>query len=53
MVVNLPAPFGPGKPVTRPGAAVKVTSFTAVAGPYCLVSLSTGVHGSGSFSRNG
>ena len=30
MVVDLPAPLGPRKPVTRPGAAVKVTSSTAV-----------------------
>jgi hypothetical protein len=30
MVVDLPAPFGPRKPVTRPVAAVKETSSTAV-----------------------
>ena len=30
MVVDLPAPLGPRKPVTRPGRAVKVTSSTAV-----------------------
>ena len=29
MVVDLPAPLGPRKPVTRPGWAVKVTSSTA------------------------
>jgi len=30
MVVDLPAPLGPRKPVTRPGRAVKLTSSTAV-----------------------
>ena len=30
MVVDLPAPLGPRKPVTRPGRAVNVTSSTAV-----------------------
>jgi len=30
MVVDLPAPLGPRKPVTRPVAAVKETSSTAV-----------------------
>ena len=37
MVVDLPAPFGPRKPVTRPGSAVKETSSTAVKSPYFLV----------------
>ena len=41
MVVDLPAPLGPRKPVTRPGWAVKVTSSTAVKPPYVLVSDST------------
>ena len=41
IVVDLPAPLGPRKPVTRPGAAVKVTSSTAVWGPYRLVTAST------------
>ena len=34
MVVDLPAPLGPRKPVTRPVAAVKDTWSTAVKGPY-------------------
>src|SRR4051812_7371910 len=37
-VVDLPAPFGPRKPLTRPGRAVKLTSSTAVNGPYFLLS---------------
>ena len=37
MVVDLPAPLGPRKPVTRPGLAVKVTSSTAVKRPYLFV----------------
>src|SRR6266540_853605 len=41
IVVDLPAPFGPRKPVTRPDRAVKVTSSTAVNAPYFLVSAST------------
>jgi hypothetical protein len=41
MVVDLPAPLGPRKPVTRPGWAVKLTSSTAVKPPYFLVSDST------------
>jgi hypothetical protein len=41
MVVDLPAPFGPRKPVTRPGRAVKETSSTAVNPPYFLVKDST------------
>ena len=36
MVVDLPAPLGPRKPVTRPGRAVKVTSSTARRPPYVL-----------------
>ena len=38
--VDLPAPFGPRKPVTRPARATKVTSSTAVLLPYFLVRLS-------------
>ena len=38
MVVDLPAPLGPRKPVTRPGSAVNVMSSTAVKAPYFLVS---------------
>ena len=41
MVVDLPAPLGPRKPVTRPACAVKVTSSTAVKRPYVRVSDST------------
>ena len=41
MVVDLPAPFGPRKPVTRPGRAVKETSSTAVKPAYLRVSDST------------
>ena len=33
MVVVLPAPFGPRKPVTRPGRTVKLSPSTAVTGP--------------------
>jgi hypothetical protein len=33
MVVDLPAPLGPRKPVTRPVAAVKETLSTAVNRP--------------------
>ena len=39
-VVDFPAPFGPRKPVTRPGRAVKLTSSTARVVPYLLVSRS-------------
>ena len=39
--VDLPAPLGPRKPVTRPGRAVNETSSTAVKAPYVLVSDST------------
>ena len=37
IVVDLPAPFGPRKPVTRPGCTVNVMPSTAVLGPYLLV----------------
>jgi len=33
IVVVLPAPFGPSSAVTSPGAAVKLTSSTAVKPP--------------------
>ncbi len=33
MVVDLPAPFGPRKPVTRPASTVKLTPATAVFSP--------------------
>jgi hypothetical protein len=36
MEVDFPAPFGPRKPVTRPGRAVKETSSTTVLLPYVL-----------------
>ena len=41
IVVDLPAPFGPRKPVTRPGWAVKETLSTAVKPPYLRVRDST------------
>jgi hypothetical protein len=36
MEVDLPAPFGPKKPVTRPDPAEKLTSSTTVRPPYLL-----------------
>ena len=36
MVVDLPAPFGPTKPVTWPGWTVKVMPSSASAVPYRL-----------------
>ena len=45
MVVVLPAPLGPRKPVTRPGWQVKLTSSSAVKPPYDLVSPSTLIMG--------
>src|SRR5882757_5812346 len=38
IVVVLPAPFGPRKPVTMPGRTSKLRSSTALVLPYCLVS---------------
>jgi hypothetical protein len=38
MLVDLPAPFAPTKPVTRPFAGEKVRWSTAVTEPYRLVS---------------
>ena len=37
MVVDLPAPLGPAKPVTRPGMAVKVIPSSASGAPEALV----------------
>jgi hypothetical protein len=39
--VDLPAPFGPKKPVTRPDPAANVTSSTTVRPPYLFDSDST------------
>jgi hypothetical protein len=38
IVVDLPAPLAPRKPVTRPDRAVNPTSSSAVNAPYFLVS---------------
>ena len=38
IVVDLPAPLGPTKPVTRPGLTVKERSSTASVLPYRLLS---------------
>ena len=38
MVVDLPAPLGPRKPVTRPGSTAKSMPLTAVLEPNVLVS---------------
>src|SRR5512142_3394094 len=38
MVVDLPDPFGPRKPVTTPGRTLNVSESTASFGPYRLVS---------------
>src|SRR4051812_28715597 len=45
IVVVLPAPLGPRKPVTSPGWQTKLTSSTAVNVPYFLVSPSTVIMG--------
>ena len=45
MDVDLPAPFGPRKPVTRPSRAVKLMSWTTVVPPYFLVSESMVIMG--------
>ncbi len=37
IVVDLPDPFGPRNPVTRPGGTSKVSLSTAVVAPYRLV----------------
>ena len=41
MVVDLPEPFGPKKPVTWPSGTVKLRSSTAVSVPYFLVRFET------------
>src|SRR5918994_7329992 len=41
MVVVLPAPFGPRKPVTEPGCTANVMPSRAVTGPYVRTSCST------------
>src|SRR4051812_5082763 len=43
MVVVLPAPFGPRKPVTMPGSTMKESSSTATAPRYRLVSSLTSI----------
>src|SRR5690348_4358345 len=43
IVVVLPAPFGPRKPVTRPGRTVKLRSSSAVNGPKRLLSRPTSI----------
>ena len=45
MVVVLPAPFGPRKPVTWPGNTSNDRSLTAVVWPYRLVSPRTSIIG--------
>ena len=37
IVVDLPAPFGPRNPVTRPGRTVRSMPSTAVFAPYFFV----------------
>src|SRR5215216_561580 len=43
MVVDLPAPLGPRKPVTMPGLTAKVRLSTATFSPYRLVSPSISI----------
>src|SRR3712207_9531565 len=45
MVVVLPAPFGPRKPVTVPGSSSNDTRSTTVRSPYLLVSPLTVIMG--------
>src|ERR1700692_1797919 len=45
MVVVLPAPFGPRKPVTLPGSMPNVRSSTAVLSPYRFVRPRTSIMG--------
>src|SRR5690242_844076 len=45
MVVDLPAPFGPRKPVTSPGRTVNDRSSTAVVSPYLFVRFRTSIMG--------
>ena len=43
MVVVLPAPFGPRKPVTVPGSTLNDRSLTAILSPYRLLSPRTSI----------
>ena len=43
IVVDLPAPLGPRKPVTRPGRTVNERSSTTARPPYSLVSPLTSI----------
>ena len=43
MVVDLPAPLGPRKPVTMPGLTLKLRSSTATFSPYRFVTCSTSI----------
>src|SRR5690606_27472358 len=45
IVVDLPAPFGPRKPVTRPGATLKLMLSTATFSPYRLVRFCASIMG--------
>ena len=45
MVVVLPAPFGPRKPVTLPGATLNDRLLTAILSPYLLLSPRTSIIG--------
>src|SRR5690606_16638411 len=45
IAVDLPAPFGPRKPVTRPGRHANETSSTAVKSPYDLDRFWTSIMG--------
>jgi len=49
MVVDLPAPFGPRKPVTMPGRTENVRSWTATFSPYFLVNPSASIMSRPSF----
>ena len=51
IVVLLPDPFGPRKPVTRPGWTSKLRSSTATVLPNRLVRLRTSIIGSSDQSR--
>src|SRR5580693_3753507 len=52
MVVVLPAPFGPRKPVTLPGSMPNVRSSTAVLAPYRFVRPRTSIMGNRSSLAN-
>src|SRR5215467_2548847 len=43
IVVDLPAPFGPRKPVTTPGGTTKSSPSTASVSPYRLLRFSTSI----------